>query len=383
MEIDCIKSLFFKHKEKVLFGRYINNKHIEPLLKRLSEKFKVSVIGRSVNTQNIYSITVGQGPVKILMWSQMHGNESTTTKALFDLINLLESDSEESRRLLNHFTLVIIPILNPDGAEVYTRLNANLVDLNRDAQQQSQPESRALRLCFNEFKPDFCFNLHGQRTIFSAGPYNKVATLSFLSPAQDEERSITATRAKAMAVIGKMAESLQSELDGQIGVYDDSFNINCVGDTFQSLNVPTILFEAGHYHNDYEREEVRRFVFQSYLLALNAIITPEDTNKAVESYLKIPQNEKRFFDVLIKNVLIEDDIKDIAIQFEEQLVDGAVTFVPKIVKIEKTITEYGHRTIMGDNKSVVSTNYSSLQVGDIVNSLIINNELLALKLGNN
>src|SRR5690606_33034903 len=158
------KSLFFKHKEKVLFGRYINNKHIEPLLKRLSEKFKVSVIGRSVNTQNIYSITVGQGPVKILMWSQMHGNESTTTKALFDLINLLESDSEESRRLLNHFTLVIIPILNPDGAEVYTRLNANLVDLNRDAQQQSQPESRALRLCFNEFKPDFCFNLHGQRT---------------------------------------------------------------------------------------------------------------------------------------------------------------------------------------------------------------------------
>ncbi|MDX1270911.1 M14 family metallopeptidase [Bizionia paragorgiae] len=383
MEIDCIKSLFFKYKEKVLFGRYINNKHIEPLLKRLSEKFKVSVIGRSVNTQNIYSITVGQGPVKILMWSQMHGNESTTTKALFDLINLLESDSEESRRLLSHFTLVIIPILNPDGAEVYTRLNANLVDLNRDAQQQSQPESRALRLCFNEFKPDFCFNLHGQRTIFSAGPYSKVATLSFLSPAQDEERSITATRAKAMAVIGKMAESLQSELDGQIGVYDDSFNINCVGDTFQSLNVPTILFEAGHYHNDYEREEVRRFVFQSYLLALNAIITPEDTNKAVESYLKIPQNEKRFFDVLIKNVLIEDDIKDIAIQFEEQLVDGAVTFVPKIVKIEKTITEYGHRTIMGDNKSVVSTNYSSLQVGDIVNSLIINNELLALKLGNN
>ena len=28
------------------------------------------------------------------------------------------------------------------------------------------------------------------------------------------------------------------------------FNINCV-DKFQSLGVPTLLFEAGHYGNDY------------------------------------------------------------------------------------------------------------------------------------
>ena len=66
----------------------------------------------------------------------MHGNESTTTKAVIDLVNLLikNYDSDSVTNLLNRCTLHIIPMLNPDGADAYTRVNANSVDLNRDAQ---------------------------------------------------------------------------------------------------------------------------------------------------------------------------------------------------------------------------------------------------------
>src|SRR5690606_13406057 len=116
----------------------------------------------------------------IMLWSQMHGNETTTTKALFDVLNTFKTQNS----ILDACTILIIPILNPDGAEVYTRLNANNVDLNRDAQNLSQPESRVLRDCFNRFKPNFCFNLHGQRTIFSVDNTSQSATVSFLSPAE-------------------------------------------------------------------------------------------------------------------------------------------------------------------------------------------------------
>jgi murein tripeptide amidase MpaA len=46
-------------------------------------------------------------------------------------------------------------MLNPDGAKSYTRVNANEVDLNRDSQNLTQPESRVLRTAFDLFQPDF------------------------------------------------------------------------------------------------------------------------------------------------------------------------------------------------------------------------------------
>ena len=257
MQIESLKSLYKTHKEKSLFGRYIHTKNIELLLEYLPSIFKVDTIGKSVNDENIFSVTIGTGMKKVLMWSQMHGNESTTTKALFDIFNFLNDSNALSSTIINNCTLKIIPILNPDGALTYKRFNTNNIDLNRDAQDLSQPESIALRHCFDTFQPDFCFNLHGQRTIFSAGKTNNPATISFLSPAKDSSCSITKNRAIAMEIIGVMNVMLQKQIPNQIGVYDDAFNIDCVGDTFQSLNVPTILFEAGNYKNEYSREKTR------------------------------------------------------------------------------------------------------------------------------
>src|SRR5690606_16802420 len=272
MTIDYLKNVYKQNQEVLLFGRYINFDHIKSLIEKHNTYYDVSVLGKSVLNENIHFLKVGSGAKKILMWSQMHGNESTTTKAVFDLLNILcKSNDDNVRRLLSECTIGIIPMLNPDGSRVYSRLNANQVDLNRDAQSLSQPESRILRKCFEDFKPDFCFNLHGQRTIFSAGATNKPATICFFSPAQDEARSVSKTRPKAVGLIVKMNQNLQSQIPGQVGIYDDSFNINCVGDTFQALNVPTVLFEAGHYHDDYNREMVRELIFQSLWVGFTEI----------------------------------------------------------------------------------------------------------------
>ncbi len=87
MKLEQLKSLFSLLKTPDLFGRYITNSDIERCLKKIPDSM-TSVVGYSVENKPIYSLTFGNGPKKVLMWSQMHGNESTTTKALFDCFNL-------------------------------------------------------------------------------------------------------------------------------------------------------------------------------------------------------------------------------------------------------------------------------------------------------
>ncbi|MEH6536009.1 MAG: M14 family zinc carboxypeptidase [Psychroserpens sp.] len=376
MQVETLKSLFKSYKETSLFGRYIHHDDIAPLLKELSKKMHVNSIGKSVNGIPIHDITFGLGPKKILMWSQMHGNESTTTKAVFDLLNLLSEENPVSKTILEQCTIKIIPILNPDGARAYTRLNANEIDLNRDAQELSQPESRVLRNVFEDFKPHYCYNLHGQRTLFSAGKTNNSATVSFLAPAQDEARNVTSTRKVAMEIIAVMNKNLQKQIADQVGIYDDGFNINCVGDAFQSANVPTILFEAGHYKDDYSRELTREFIFQSLLLSTSYIAQHSIDGEFSESYFYIPKNEKLFYDIIIRNT----NEKDIAIQYQEKLVRGLLKFIPKIEKISNLHNFYGHREINANGYRVLGGKGVRISEGNEIDFVEINNNEILLNL---
>src|SRR5690554_38107 len=108
------QEVFNQSKEHSIRARYVALRHIEPLLLCLQKQGKASVLGHSVLGQPIYVYHSGTGATKIMMWSQMHGNESTTTKALFDLFNFL--DSEKGKELQKNLSFCIIPMLNPDGA---------------------------------------------------------------------------------------------------------------------------------------------------------------------------------------------------------------------------------------------------------------------------
>lgn len=345
-------SIFNQFKEQRISGRYITNNHIEPILESLKKIFKVSVIGESVQKRPIHAIEIGTGKTKILMWSQMHGNEATTTKALFDLFNLLKSDSETANKFLSYYTLLCIPILNPDGAEAYTRVNANEIDLNRDSLNLSQPESQLLRKTFESFKPDFCYNLHDQRTIFAAGDTSNPATVSFLAPAFDDERNYNENRLKAVSVIVAMNEELQKHIPNQVGRFDDSYNINCIGDMFQSLKVPTILFEAGHFQADYQREETRKFIFISLLSSLHYIYENDVVDEKINDYLRIPQNYIKFVDIVCRKFsFLVDSLKIItnfAIQYKEVLKDNKIEFEAFIVETGENLSSIGHLEYDGE-----------------------------------
>ncbi len=341
-------SQYHSIKEKNISGRYLTLDKVSPLLEKLPGIFRVETIGQSVKGAPLYQVGVGKGDLRILMWSQMHGNETTTTKAVLDLLGYFRLASGKAGAILETCTICILPMLNPDGAASYTRTNANDADLNRDAQLLSQPESRALRKAYDDFQPHFCFNLHDQRTIFNVGESPKPATLSFLAPAHDKARTVSDSRADSMKLIAAINYSLQQLIPGQVGRYDDSFNLNCVGDTFQSLNTPTVLFEAGHFPGDYEREQTRALVFQALVSALMAIAESSFRTFNLHDYLAIPENNKRFLDILVKNPREihpqwEADIR-IGIQFKEVLQEGMICFVPQFQEAGLLRDKFGHKT---------------------------------------
>jgi hypothetical protein len=361
--LDDLVSKYSHMKASDLAGRYITNADILPLLNNLSEEFSTEIIGHSEQNRPIYSVAVGKGATKILIWSQMHGNESTCTKALFDVFNFLKLAS--SSYILQHCSLVIIPILNPDGAEVYSRHNANNVDLNRDATQLTQKESKVLRNVFDAFKPDYGFNMHDQRTLFNVGQSDKPATVSFLAPAQDVQLSLTPNRLRAMSVIHQMNLCLQQLIPGQIGRFDDAFNINCVGDYFQAQGVATILFEAGHFPDDYNREETRKFIALSILEALLVISSGTVSENDLNYYLEIPENDTLFFDILLKNVLISSEAQehtiDIGIKYQETLTNHKISFLPQI-KIKGDLSSYFGHISLNLNQTALDSSKQALKV---------------------
>jgi len=337
--------LFEKYREVRVTGRYLPPKHLEEILNQFHKTFHKTTIGKSVNQLPIYSFEWGEGPVRILMWSQMHGNESTTTKALLDFMRFLNKDSQADL-LKKKVTLYIVPMLNPDGAKTYTRENAAGVDLNRDFDDLSQPESKALMGYYRRIQPDYCFNLHDQRTIFGVGDTGRPATISFLSPAADKERSMTPERIKAIQVIVRMNFFLQKFIPNQVGRFDDCYNRNCSGDTFQALGTPTILFEAGHYPGDYEREITRKYVFFAFLKGLHAIFENDIVDNKIDDYLNIPQNNPCFYDIVYRNIKIDYEnskiISNFAVQYSEVLLDDLIQFEGTLVAVGDLDNKKGH-----------------------------------------
>lgn len=367
------KSEYEEIKVKEVQGRYVTNENVLDFLSKLNDSFTIETVGQSVQGRPIKTIEMGSGPNRILMWSQMHGNESTTTKAVLDLINYLDGKGSFADDIKRNCTLKIIPILSPDGAEDYTRVNGNGIDLNRDAQDLSQPESIVLREAFESFSPNFSFNLHDQRTIYNVGDTDKPASVSFLSPSVDEARIVTGSRATAMRVIVAMNKMLQTIVRGQVGRYDDGYNLNCVGDSFQTFGCPTILFEAGHFQKDYLREETRRLIFQSLFTAIMTIGDEKVSDFDSEEYLKIPENGKQFFDIIIKNTHAYNvkykEGDSVGILFEEVLKDGKIEFVPKIEKVGALNSYFGHKTYDCSIEKELSDLNRQTQICSIINNI--------------
>ncbi|UTA68251.1 M14 family zinc carboxypeptidase [Emticicia sp. 21SJ11W-3] len=356
---DYSKALFEKHdvfKETALKHRRFKHKDLVPLIEKLP--FEKQVVGQSFEGRDLYQIKLGSGPVKVLLWSQMHGDEPTATMALADIFLFFQgkNDGFDNLRqsILANTTLYFVPMLNPDGAERYQRRTATEIDMNRDALRFQTPEGALLKKLQDELKPEFSFNLHDKNTRYSAGRSNKQATVSFLATAYDYERSWNPTRTRAMQVISGMIEALEQFIPGHLGRWNDEHEPRAFGDNVSKWGSSLILIESGGYKDDTEKQFIRKLNFVAILTGLQAIAEKSYTHYTLSTYEALPNNERYLYDLLVRNAGFNYNgkivIKDIGIDLIEKNTKNATGF-----SIRSVIEELGDLSTFWGIKEIDAT----------------------------
>lgn len=266
-----------------------------------SSALRTEQIGESILGRPIRSVTFGQGPTTVLLWSQMHGDESTATMALADIFRFLTeaNDDQLRERLRRQLTIVFIPMLNPDGAEVFQRENAVGIDVNRDARRLSTPEARTLKKAHETLRPQFGFNLHDQNARTRVGAGGVQSAIALLAPAYDQALSYNEVRSRARLVAAVLATTFAHEIPGRVAKYDDAFNPRAFGDLMQQWGTSTVLIESGALPDDPQKQRLRALNVAGILGALDAIGTGSFNAASPSAYESLPFNQGGAFDVLI------------------------------------------------------------------------------------
>lgn len=132
-------------------------------------------IGFSVNGRSVEAMTVGQGPVRVLVVGGIHGDEREAQPSIGRLVELLAQEPASSAA-----TWRVVRDLNPDGTAMYRRGNAHQVDLNRNFPARnfekrtrhgdapfSEPETRIFASLVRFDRPDLIVVFHST----SSGPF--------------------------------------------------------------------------------------------------------------------------------------------------------------------------------------------------------------------
>ncbi len=317
------------YKNQKIGTRFFPFSLISDLILNEEQHLNWKTIGHSFEDRPIRMLKLGDGNKKILLWSQMHGNEPTATGAIFDLINYL--NSKDGKLLLNKLTIYLIPVINPDGLERNTRRNAQQIDINRDFLSLQSPEAKVLKGIFEEIKPDFAFNLHDQSSLYATSAQKAVA-ISLLAPPADANLRNTWSRTEAMKLIAGINHSLQKIVPQQVARFKDEYEPRAFGDNFQKY-CPTVLIESGFLPHDPERQYIRELNFYAILTALYSIAQQDYQEVDLINYAMIPFQSQEMLHVKIENCAIIIDGQsyrvDLGLNYTE-IFDSATRTVSKL-----------------------------------------------------
>jgi protein MpaA len=144
------------------------------------------IFGYSSEGKPIQGRVLGSGQETCLLVGVVHGNEPLGTP----LLERLGAHLAENRGLLSGKRVIVLPLLNPDGLERGTRLNARGVDLNRNfpshdwtpharhgSRPASEPETRTLLRVIDQFRPTRILSVHSPLSCVNYdGPAEAMAT---------------------------------------------------------------------------------------------------------------------------------------------------------------------------------------------------------------
>ncbi|MHC4876835.1 MAG: DUF2817 domain-containing protein [Planctomycetota bacterium] len=233
----------------------------EPLLQPplvLREQIGSSVLGRPLDR-----VVIGDGPEMVLFLASIHGNEAAGTP----LLQRLERHLLAAPEWLAGRTIVLLPLVNPDGMAEKQRYNARDIDLNRNFPAEnrqntkrfgfealSEPEAVAVYRTIEAFPPTHIVTLHE--------PLNCV---DYDGPAADLAAALSAVCPLPVKKLGSRPGSLGS----YAGV---------------TLGIPTITFELPRNARDLNDDQLWALYGNALLTAVtwNPSLAAEPLSNAYE-----------------------------------------------------------------------------------------------------
>jgi hypothetical protein len=153
-------------------------------------------------------------------------------------------------------------------------------------------------------QPRVGFNLHNQGWRTSVGTPPKPASISLLSVAFDEARSDSEGRTLTKKICAVIRDALEPFASGQIGRYDDEFEVRAFGDNLTLWGTPVVLIETGPWPAADPDPALVRLNFIAILSALDSLATGAVERASPERYESLPVNESAVFYILVKNATV-------------------------------------------------------------------------------
>lgn len=330
-----IADLWEKYHISARFPSDVRHADLKKYLEQLKKLgVPVNEVGRSNANREIYQVEWGTGPLKVFMWSQMHGDEPTATSALVDMFAFLQKNrgADWVKKIGERVTIRAVPMLNPDGAEIYQRRNLQGIDINRDAIDLKTPEARLLKQLRDDWNPAIGFNLHNQNSLTTVGGSTNQAAIALLVVFGDAAKTTSFGHERNQRVVSGIIAALQRFIPGHIARYSDEWTPSAFGDNFSAWGTPTILIETGALHGKDEMFLVK-LNFVAFVTALDLLASGNESKQDAALYLSLAENGSgglcdivfRRANIISRNTEQTTSVADVAVNTERRRASFAVT----------------------------------------------------------
>jgi hypothetical protein len=248
--------------------------------------------------------------------------------------------------------------------------------VNRDALRLQTPEGRTLKAVRDRFQPAVGFNLHNQAWRTSVGAPPRPASISLLSVAFDQARSNSAGRTLTKKICAVIRDALEPFASGQIGRYDDEFEVRAFGDNLTLWGTPVVLIETGPWPATEPDPALVRLNFVAILSALDALATGSVSSADPRRYEDLPINESRQLFIVIRNASVINGagvppfIADVGLVATRRIIDADGA---RQLQQSMTVEDIGDlstlgalRTIDGTGMTLTPLGSDALEIGQIV-----------------
>jgi hypothetical protein len=125
-----------------------------------------------------------------------------------------------------------------------------------------------------------------------------------LSVAYDEAQSENSGRKLTKKICAVIRDAIEPLASGQIGRYDDEFEVRAFGDNITLWGTPVVLIETGPWPSLEPDAALVRLNFVAILSALDALATGRVEKADPKRYEELPKNDTKTLYVLLQNATV-------------------------------------------------------------------------------